>query len=185
MFTKPKIPPLILSTVPYLVFYSFFTGAVQLSVYENYLFRSLSIIPIYYRSETYTGPGLQVIYGTYFLEIRLLPFIAGVVISVLLGINVAYLWMLYRKGGLRTCLRGGAGGGLAAFIASIATYSYICCGWAPSLLLVGGSAVASFTMGFTVIPTAIAGIILLFNAYILSKRIEALDKQITAVGMGI
>jgi len=178
---RPNPLPLVLSALPYLLFYSLFTGAVQLSIYESYFFNSLNIIPIYYTSETYTGPGLQIVYGNYFLEVRAIPFTVGVFIAGLLGVNVAYLWTLYRMGGLKTCLRGGAGGGVAAFIASIATYSYICCGWAPSMLLVGGSAVAGFAAGFTVIPAAAATAILLFNAYILSKRIKALEGQSKAV----
>ena len=182
---RPKLFPLILSALSYLLFYSFFTGAVQLSVYESYYFNSFSILPVYYSSETYTGPGLQITYGSYFLEVRVVPFVVGMLIAVLLGVNVAYLWSLYRMGGLKTCLRDGAGGGFAAFIASIATYSYICCGWAPSMLLVGGSAVASFAAGFTVIPAAVAAVILLFNAYILSKRIKTLEIQSKAItGMG-
>ena len=176
-FTRPSIAPLVVSALPYLALHAISTGAIQVSTYSSYVFRSFKVIPVYYSSETYTGPGLQILYGSSFVVVRLIPFLIGIAIAVLFGLNVAYLWMLHKMGGLRTCLKGGTGGGVAAFIGSIATYSYVCCGWAPSMLLIGVSAVASFTSAFTIIPTAIAAVGLVFNAYLLSRRIKVLQKQ--------
>ncbi len=176
-FRRPSVAVMLASFFPYLLFYSFFTGAIKHTNYPNYFFKELRIVPVYYNSETYTGPGIQIFLGTGFTEIRLIPFLLGVFISFLLGLNIAYLWKLYRSGGAKACLTGSAGGGFAAFIASIATFSYVCCGWAPSMLLMGVSAVASLTMAFTVIPTAIASAVLVFNAYILSRRLDIIDRQ--------
>ena len=161
-----SIPTLVLSTIAYLTFYSLFTGAIQYLPAQRLELERNFILLTYVTSQTYTGPLLQIIGEGYLIDVRIISAIMGVVVSVLFGINISILWKLYRTGKIRTCLVGAGGGGTAALIASLACSSYLCCGWAPSLILLGVAAATTLTMVTT--PIAIA--LLTINAIILTKR---------------
>jgi len=157
---------LALSSTVYFAFYSLFTAAIQFFTISDYGVAGLSFRVVEVSSQLYTGPALQIVAGSVLVMLRILPAVLATVLAVVFGFNVSIIWRLYRLRALRSCLLGGAGGGVGSFVASLASFSYLCCGWAASLLVFAGGLVAS--LGVAASLGAIA--FLTLNAVILSRR---------------
>jgi hypothetical protein len=157
-----------LVALAYFAFYTYFTGIIDYQWVAGYAVAGFYLKPVTITSSTYTGPGLQLIASSLLVTIRLLPLALAAVLSALFGFNIALIWTLYKIGGSKLCLKPGSGGGLAAFLANLAPFSYICCGWAGSLILVGGTFLAAFS---NLIAGAAIGLLAL-NGYVLSKRLQ-------------
>ncbi len=164
-----NLPAFTISSIMYLIAYSLFTGAVQYIPAQHLGLDNAYLVFTNVETQTYSGPLIQLIGDGYMLDFRVFSLIIGAVISVLVGINIAILWRLYRAGKLRACLVGGAGGGSGALIANLACSAYLCCGWAPSLIVLG----TALTTSISIITTPISIALLAFNAVILTKRARA------------
>ncbi len=177
MFYRPKLTILILALVGYYLFYTYFTGSIQYLPTPSYGIKSVKIVYVFFSSETYSGPGLEIVGNGFLIMVRIYPLLLGFLLSFLFGLNIAYLWQIYRAGMLRSCLLAGSGSGAAAIVASLVSAGYLCCSWTPSLLLLGGSLIASLGM----LPSLIAAALLTLNAYILSRRIENAERVLQKI----
>jgi|GEM_PF-1035792 hypothetical protein len=158
--------------VAYFLFYLFFTGAAQLMQTPRIGITSIVFVYTFVETQLYTGPLLQVVGDGFVFNLRLYPMLLGVVVSALVGYNAGLLFTLYRRGMLRTCLLGTAWSGVGGLLASIISFGYLCCGWPVSLIFFGVAAVTALSP----ILTAAAVTLLAINAYILTKRIQTLEK---------
>ncbi len=158
----------------YLIFYLFFTGAFQYLEIPRIGIQSTQFILTSVESALYTGPLIQVMGEGFLLNLRIYPALLGAVISALVGLNAGLIWTLYRRGLLRACLMGSAWGGVSGLLASIISFGYVCCGWPASLALFGLGLVTSLSP----LLTGLAATLLLFNAFILNRRLNLLTKKI-------
>ncbi|MDJ0269318.1 MAG: hypothetical protein NXY59_01990 [Aigarchaeota archaeon] len=170
MLRRLSIPVLAASSLGYLAFYIFFTGTAQYLTTPAYGIEGIHVKLMSIETQTYTGPILQLIGDGYLITVRLVPAAIGAVLAALVGVNVSILWYLYRARSLKACLLGGGAGGAGALIANLACFSYLCCGWAPSLIILG----TAFTAAFGTAISAIAIALLTLNAIILAKRMNAI-----------
>ncbi|MEM2973377.1 MAG: hypothetical protein QXS50_04425, partial [Candidatus Caldarchaeum sp.] len=106
------------------------------------------------------------------VNIRVYPALLGVVVSSLVGYNTGLLYTLLRKRLLRTCLLGTAWSGVGGLLASVISFGYVCCGWPASLALFGVGLITALSPYLT----AAAITLLAANAYVLAKRLHALEK---------
>ncbi|MEM1944780.1 MAG: hypothetical protein QW756_03525 [Nitrososphaerota archaeon] len=157
--------------IAYMVFYSYFTGLAQLFTLPYPVAGSAAVIGQMV-GELYTGPVLQLFWGQYLLNIRLLPIPIAIALSTLFAVNASLLWYLYRSRLLRTCLLGGAGGGLGTIMASVASFSYTCCGWPISLGLMGAGLISVLSPYLTTAALILLG----YNAYMLWARVRILGR---------
>ncbi|HIQ29517.1 MAG TPA: hypothetical protein EYH45_03030 [Candidatus Caldiarchaeum subterraneum] len=155
-----------LSSIVYLVVYSIFTGAIQYIPAQHLGLNRIYVIFTSVETQTYTGPMMQIIGEGFILAFRIISIAVGAAIALLVGFNIGIMWRMYRLGKLKTCLVGGAGGGSGALIANLACSAYLCCGWAPSLLVLGTALSASLTT----ITTPISISLLTVNAILLTKK---------------
>lgn len=155
----------------YLAFYIYFTGVVQVFPLP-FGVAGFTISTGYMEGQLYTGPVLQLIYGANIVSVKILPIPLAVALATLFGVNASLLWHLYRKRLLRACLLGGAGGGVGALLASVASFSYACCGWPLSIGLMGVSLISVISPYLT----AAALILLAYNAFMLRHRIRVLSQ---------
>ncbi|MEM2238065.1 MAG: hypothetical protein QXR26_08225 [Candidatus Caldarchaeum sp.] len=162
----------ILITICYMVFYMFFTGAAQYIHTARLGIPETRLILTEVQTQLYTGPLIQVVGDGFIINLRVYPMLVGLLVSTLVSLNGTLVWILYRKKLLRTCLLGGAWGGLAGFAASIVSFGYVCCGWPASLALFGLGLVATLSPYLT---TA-AIILLAANSYTLYRRLTILQK---------
>jgi len=171
---KPERPVAFASaTTAYLLFYVFFTGAVQVLQTPSLGIRNTSIIITQVTTQLYTGPLIQIIGEGYLINIRLLSVMLGMAIAGLVGYNAMIIWVLFRNGWLKTCLIGGTGGGVAGLLASIISFGYICCGW-PASLTIFGIGLISFISPYL---TAAAATLLTANAFILRTRLKTIERK--------
>jgi len=159
-----------LAAVAYLVFYLFFTGALQYTSTTPLGIEGIHLIYTYVETTLYTGPLIQVVGDGYILNIRLIPLPLAAILSTLVGVNTGLIWTLYRKKLLKACLLGGAWGGLGGLLASIISFGYVCCGWPASLAIFGVSLIASLSPYLTALAIAL----LTANAYTLNRRLKHL-----------
>jgi hypothetical protein len=163
-------------SLAYMVFYLFFTGALQYLTIPSIGIPLTRIILTTVETPLYTGPLIQVVGDGFLLNIRIYPALIGVVISLLVGLNAGLIWTLYRRRLLKACLMGGAWGGISGLLASIISFGYVCCGWPASLALFGIGLITSLSPILTMAATAI----LVVNAILLNKRLNILARK-TAV----
>jgi hypothetical protein len=102
------------------------------------------------------------------LTVRWLAFGLGIAISVLSALNVYYLTALYVTGRIRSCLVVSGGSLAGAVLGFMASAFYLCCGWAPSLILLALGIGVAGTLGL--IPGYIGAFLLALNAWVLRKR---------------
>ncbi len=165
---------MIASSFGYLLYYVWFTGVIQFqAVSVGFQISGFSLNFFEMSSVAYTGPALQIIDGSTIVNVRLIALLISVTLAFALGLNISLLWGIYRLHGLKTCLYLGGAGGFGAMVANLASFSYLCCGWATSLLLIGSTLFAALSIFITI------GVALLLftNAYILGRRYVALTGQ--------
>lgn len=124
---------------------------------------------VYFESQSYNGPGVQLFWGENMLSVRLFVVLLGVIIAALVAVNVGLLIRLASRGLIRACLIRSTGTGLAMLLSSIASATYLCCGWAPTVALLGISVASSLGL----IPAIASAILLTLNAFILRKRLAS------------
>jgi len=156
------------SGIAYLIGYSVLSGSVTYSAAPPIGIEGILLIPAFVESQTYTGPATQVIGDGFVLTVRWLAFGLGVAISVLLALNVYYLTALYVTGRIRSCLVVSGGSFAGAVLGFMASAFYLCCGWAPSLILLALGIGMAGTLGL--IPGYIGAALLGLNAWVLRKR---------------
>ena len=156
-----------LSSLGYLLYYVLFTGIIQQVSTGGYTIAGTYFKLVNVESVSYSGLGLQLITGSTIISLKVGPLILSVVMATLFGINIALFYFLYRRVGLRACFYGGIGGAGAIF-ASFASFSYLCCGWALPLVLIGSTLLATFSMAIAIGSIAL----LTFSAFILWKRTQ-------------
>ncbi len=162
---------MVASSLGYLSYYVWFTGIVQLqTVSVGFPLSGLSLNFFEMSSAAYTGPAFQIVDGSTIINIRLIALLISAALAFALGLNISLLWGIYRLRGLRTCLYLGGASGFAAIAANLASFSYLCCGWATSMLLIG----STFLAGFSIFMTIGVALLLFTNAYILRRRYESL-----------
>jgi hypothetical protein len=164
---------LVITALGYLTYYAWFTAIIQQTT------TALTIDGLYVglqqtSSASYSGPALQIISGSTIIIVRLIPMLVAVALAVAFGLNVSFLWALHRHGGLRACLYLGGATGVGAAIASLASFSYLCCGWAASIVLIGTTFFASLSIYISVGTTILLGT----NAYILARRYSVFAKSL-------
>ena len=157
------------SALGYFAFYAVFTGILLVEGLGGYSIAGIHGQLVEIASATYSGLAVQIVAGSTLLTIRLSPFLVSLVLSIVFGLNIALLWALYRLGGLRTCLTFGGTGGVGAILANLASFSYLCCGWAASLVLIGSTFLATLSSFISLGAT----VLLAVNALILSERYTA------------
>ncbi|GBC75288.1 hypothetical protein HRbin06_00605 [archaeon HR06] len=146
----------------YFIFFSYFTGSLQIFETPPLGIEGIKILFVNFKSTTYSGPGFEVITEGLIIFLRLFPLLMGLVLSYLLYLNLSLILKLKSKGLLRTCLLGST----SSFLATISSVSYLCCGLAPSIILLGSSTLAY--LGF--LPSLIAISLLTLNLVILKRR---------------
>lgn len=156
--------------IAYLVGYSLLSGSVTYSAAPPLGIRGLLVVPAFIESQTYTGPATQLIGDGFVVTVRWLAFGLGLAISVLLALNVYYLMALYVTGRIRTCLVVSGGSLAGAVLGFMASAFYLCCGWAPSLVLVALGIGLAGTLGL--VPGYIGAALLALNAWVLRKRVR-------------
>lgn len=156
--------------IAYLIGYSLLSGSVTYSAAPPVGVRGLILVPAFIESQTYTGPATQVIGEGFVLTVRWLAFGLGLAMSVLLAINVYYLMALYVTGRIRTCLVVSGGSLAGAVLGFMASAFYLCCGWAPSLVLVALGIGLAGTLGL--VPGYVGAALLALNAWVLRKRVR-------------
>ena len=156
------------SGIAYLIGYSLLSGSVTYNAAPPLGINGIILVPAYIESQTYTGPATQVIGEGFVLTIRWLAFGLGIAISVLLALNVYYLMVLYVTGRIRSCLVVSGGSFTGAVLGFMASAFYLCCGWAPSLILLALGIGVAGTLGL--IPGYIGAFLLGLNAWVLRKR---------------
>ncbi|MDW8043805.1 MAG: hypothetical protein RMJ30_06175 [Nitrososphaerota archaeon] len=155
----------------YFVAFSSLSGAASVWTTPRIGISGIVVTPAFIESQAYTGPALQLIGDGFVVTLKVYAVLLGALLSFLLALNAFYLLTLYAQGRLRTCLVVGGGSAIGAFIGTLASTFYLCCGWAPSLILaLMGIGVAS-TLGM--IPGYIGAALLAFNAYVLRLRVKA------------
>ncbi|MEM4310828.1 MAG: hypothetical protein QXX95_00355 [Nitrososphaerales archaeon] len=157
---------LIISAIGYLTYYLFFTGIVQVDIITGYSILGLYLKLVSISSATYSGPAFQIINSSSVITIRSLPFLLSLFLSIAFGLNVTLMCVLYRLRGFKACLYAGGAGGIGTIIANLASFSYLCCGWAASLALIGSTFLATLSPLITLGAAAL----LMFNAFLLGKR---------------
>ncbi len=160
----------IISGIAYLTGYSFFSGSLTYNAAPPLGIRGVLLVPAFIESQTYTGPATQVIGDGFVLTVRWYALALGVIISVLLALNVYYLTALYVTGRIRSCLVVSGGSFAGALLGFMASAFYLCCGWAPSLILVALGIGMAGTLGL--IPGYIGAALLGLNAWVLRKRVK-------------
>jgi hypothetical protein len=158
----------IVSGIAYLIGYSVLSGSVTYSAAPPLGIKGIVLVPAYIESQTYTGPATQVIGEGFVLTVRWLAFGLGIAISVLLALNVYYLMALYVTGRFKSCLVVSGGSFAGAVLGFMASAFYLCCGWAPSLILLALGIGVAGTLGL--IPGYIGALLLGLNAWVLRKR---------------
>ncbi len=158
------------SSIAYLIGYSVISGSVIYSEAPPIGIRGLLLIPAFIESQTYTGPATQVIGEGFVLTVRWYAFGLGVIISVLLALNVYYLMALYVTGRIRSCLVISGGSFAGMVLGFMASAFYLCCGWAPSVILLALGIGMAGTLGL--IPGYIGAALLGLNAWVLRKRVR-------------
>lgn len=151
----------------YTLLFAYLSGGVQVFELPGFEVSIPTLALVYFESQAYTGPGLQLFWGGSMVSVRLLVLLLGLLISLLVSINIYFLLKLSSRGLLRACLMRGAGTGLAMLLSSIASATYLCCGWAPTVALLGISLASS--LGLT--PAVASAALLTLNALILHKRL--------------
>ncbi|MCS7094589.1 MAG: hypothetical protein NZ988_02090 [Thaumarchaeota archaeon] len=160
----------------YFVAFSIMSGALSALTVPKIGVTGVVVTPAYIESQAYTGPAIQIISDGLVVTLRTYAVLLGALLSSLLALNVFYLMTLYIQGRLRSCLLVGGGSAVGAFIGTLASTFYLCCGWAPSLILAFmGIGIAS-TLGM--IPAYIGAALLAFNAYLLRMRVKAFNPPI-------
>ncbi len=162
---------MIMSSFCYFSYYVWFTGIIQLqTVNVGFVISGLFLNPFWMSSSAYTGPALQIIDGSTIVNVRLIALLISVALAFALGLNISLLWGIYRLRGLKACLYLGGASGFGAIVANLASFSYLCCGWATSMVLIGSTIFAALSIFITI------GVALLLftNAYILGKRYASL-----------
>ncbi len=160
------------SAIAYFLFYLFFTGAAQLIQTPRIGIASTAFVYTFVETQLYTGPLLQVVGDGFVFNLRIYSMLLGLVVSALVGYNAGLLLTLYRRGMLRTCMLGTAWSGVGGLLASVISFGYLCCGWPVSVVFFGVAAVSALSPFLT----AAAITLLAINAYMLSKRFQALEK---------
>jgi hypothetical protein len=153
--------------VAYFLLFAYLSGGIQHFGLPGIGAVAPAAVFVYFESQSYTGPGLQLFYGGSMISVRILVVLLGVLLAVLVSLNVLMLLRLWRLGQLRSCLVRGSGAGLAVFLSSIASATYTCCGWAPTVAILGVSLASSLGL----VPALASATLLAFNAAILHKRL--------------
>jgi len=153
----------------YFAYYVFFTGVVEVSSFGRFLVEGTHLEFVQIVSGTYNGPGIQLVGSSFIVTIRTIPLLLSLALSAAIGTNVSLFHYLYRNGGLRACFYGGLGG-VGALLSNLASFSYLCCGWALSLVLIGSTFLATLSAIIGVASLLLLGL----NAYILWNRSVAL-----------
>jgi hypothetical protein len=104
------------------------------------------------------------------LAVRLFVLLLSVSITLLVYVNLFLLFRLWNRGLLYTCLVQDAGTGFMTAISAFASATYICCGWAPTVAVLG----ITLALGLGLIPALISAGLLSLNAYLLYRRTVAL-----------
>jgi len=146
----------------YFIFLSYFTGSLQVIETSPLGIKGIKILFVNFKSTSYSGPGFEVITEGLIIFLRLFPLLMGLILSYLLYLNLSLILKLRDKGLLRSCLLGST----SSLLATLSSVSYLCCGLAPSIVLLGSSTLAYF--GF--LPSLIAISLLTLNLIILRRR---------------
>jgi hypothetical protein len=160
-----RVVPPVVSTL-YLALFSYLSGAIQYSANQGFTVQGLRIVWVFYESASYSGPGLQLFWDSSLLAVRLLVLVLGVFIAMLVYVNLVLLYRLWSRGLLYSCLVRGAGAGLVTAISALASATYICCGWAPTVAILE----ITLASGLGLIPALVSAGLLALNAYLLYKR---------------
>ncbi len=171
---REKISAAVLFMITYLFFYLFFTGTVQYIQTPRLGIVGLSLIFTEVKSQLYSGPLVQVIGDGFILNVRMYPFLLGLLVASLVGFNGAVIWALYRLKALRLCLLGGVWGGLGGWVANIVCFGYVCCGWPASLAMFGIGVIASLSPYLTIL----AIILLTANGYVVYRKLTHFEKHV-------
>ena len=125
------VPPVV--SALHLVLFSYLSGAVQYFTNSGFAVQGLRVVWVFYESASYSGPGLQFFWDSSMFAVRLFVLLLGVSIASLVYVNLFLLFRLWSRGLLYSCLIRGAGTGLMTAISALASATYICCGWAPTV----------------------------------------------------
>jgi len=153
----------------YLFLFLFMSGGIQVTEIPGVHFAAPKLVPVFFEAAAYTGPGLQVFTSDMIISVRYLVVLAGLLLTTLFSLNVKYILELLKLGLLRSCLVRGAGTGAAAFVSALASATYTCCGWAPSVALLG----LSLSSALGLAPALMAAALLTLNAAILRGRLDS------------
>ncbi|MEM0382491.1 MAG: hypothetical protein QW059_04425 [Nitrososphaerota archaeon] len=151
----------------YLLLFTYLSGGIQYFELPGIEITAPRAVFVYFESQSYSGPGLQLFYDSSMISVRVLVVLVGALIASLVFLNTHMLIELWRRGQLRSCLVRGAGTGMAMLLSSIASATYTCCGWAPTVALLGVSLASSLGL----IPALVSIVFLSLNAAILHKRL--------------
>lgn len=155
--------------VAYFLLFAYLSGGIQNFELPGVGAVAPTAVLVYYESQSYTGPGLQLFYDGSMMVVRLLVVLLGASLAFLVSLNVLMLFRLWVLGQLRSCLVRGSGTGLAVLLSSIASATYTCCGWAPTVAILGVSLASSLGL----VPALASTVLLAFNAAILHRRISS------------
>ncbi|MEM0445033.1 MAG: hypothetical protein QXO86_06105 [Nitrososphaerota archaeon] len=155
--------------IAYMAVFSYLSGATQYFLLPNIRVEGFKAVYVYFESQNYNGPGIQLFWNESMVMVRLYVVFLGALISALVVLNVDMLLKLVRRGMVRACLLRSTGTGLAMLLSSIATATYACCGWAPTVAILGIS--LSSILGLA--PAIASAALLSANAFILHKRLTS------------
>ncbi|MEM4298412.1 MAG: hypothetical protein QW815_08600 [Nitrososphaerota archaeon] len=159
----------VLIGLAYFMLFAYLSGGIQYFELAGVDTAAPSVVFVYYESQSYTGPGLQLFYGGSMISVRILVVLLGGLLAFLVSLNMLMLFRLWILGHLKSCLVRGSGTGLAVLLSSIASATYTCCGWAPTVAILGVSLASSLGL----VPALVSAVLLAFNAVILRKRLSS------------
>ncbi len=162
----------------YFLLFAYLSGGIQHFELPSIGAVAPAAVFVYYESQSYTGPGLQLFYDGSMISVRILVVLLGVFLALLVSLNVFMLLRLWRLGQLRSCLVRGSGAGLAVFLSSIASATYTCCGWAPTVAILGVSLASSLGL----VPALASAALLTLNAAILYRRLYSTRHAAQSLG---
>ncbi|GBC71773.1 hypothetical protein HRbin02_01561 [Candidatus Calditenuaceae archaeon HR02] len=154
--------------IAYFLLFAYLSGGIQYFELPSIGAVTPTAVFVYYESQSYTGPGLQLFYDESMISVRILVVLLGVSLALLVSLNVLMLFRLWILGQLKSCLVRGSGTGLAVLLSSIASATYTCCGWAPTVAILGVSLASSLGLA----PALASAALLAFNAAILYRRLS-------------